>query len=198
MAKGELIYNGRDGYSYKRNNHLYDLLEGMSLNGTTSSDICFVIELDEDGCYKDLKTWFCLGIKGSNNYPQELLKICDEVIDDTPTDEEIITDLKEERKELNEKIRDMEKEINELRAALLIATRNSGNATTGGIKLKRKTFYDLYNCGVGDELMDDIYGYDVYVNWHGMYCNCGDGATAANNIIEGIRDCLEEDDNDNY
>ena len=197
MKKGMLKYDTRNGYSYERNGRTYDLLEGKSLSGDTTSDICFVIETDDECGYKDLNTWFCIG--GINGDPDKLLALCDEIIEDGPTAEEKIVELNEKNKELNQIIKSKEREIEELRTALLLATR-AANDTPKGIKLHRQTFYDLYNHSVGDdELMDqDIYGHDVYVFWHGVYCNCADGATAANYIIEGIKDCLEEDDNENY
>lgn len=36
-----------------------------------------------------------------------------------------------------------------------------------------------------------IYGTDVYVHWNGLYCDCTDGATVANNILPAI---MEVDD----
>lgn len=37
-----------------------------------------------------------------------------------------------------------------------------------------------------------IYGTDVYVHWNGLYCDCYDGATVANNIIPAIK-AVDED-----
>ena len=44
---------------------------------------------------------------------------------------------------------------------------------------------------------NDIYGYNITVHWHGIYCNCGDGATPCNHIIPAIVSCYEED-NEEY
>lgn len=197
MAKGTLRYNERNGYTYERDGRTFDLLEGKSLNANTTSDICFVMETDDESGYMDLNTWFCLG--GIEEEPEKLLQLCDELIEDGPTAEERIVELNKKNNELMITIGSMKKEIAELRTALLLATRNAEDKPKG-INLRRQTFYDLYNHSVGDDdLMDqDIYGHDVYVSWHGMYCNCADGATACNYIIEGIKECLEEDDSENY
>ena len=40
---------------------------------------------------------------------------------------------------------------------------------------------------------NDIYGYDFTVHWHGIYCNCSDGATPSNYLIPGIEGCNLED-----
>lgn len=197
MKKGTLRYNERNGYAYERDGRTFDLLEGKSLNANTTSDICFVMETDDESGYMDLNTWFCLG--GIEKEPEKLLRLCDELIEDGPTAEERIVELNKKNNELMITIGAMKKEIAELRTALLLATRNAEDKPNG-INLRRQTFYDLYNHSVGDDdLMDqDIYGHDVYVSWHGMYCNCADGAIANNYIIEGIKECLEEDDSENY
>ena len=197
MKKGTLRYNERNGYAYERDGRTFDLLEGKSLNANTTSDICFVMETDDESGYMDLNTWFCLG--GIEKEPEKLLRLCDELIEDGPTAEERIVELNKKNNELMITIGAMKKEIAELRTALLLATRNAEDKPNG-INLRRQTFYDLYNYSVGDDdLMDqDIYGHDVYVSWHGMYCNCADGAIANNYIIEGIKECLEEDDSENY
>ncbi len=99
----------------------------------------------------------------------------------------------------NELIHEMQMELKELKEALLVATRDRKKKLKG-IGLKRQTFLDVYDhCFLrenGSE--DDIYGHDVYVYWHGFFCNCSDGATAYNNIIEGIKGCIDEDDSDDY
>ena len=76
MSKGKLIFNGKAGWGYERDGRMYDLLEGKSLGGTTTSEIIFVMETSEKG-YKDLVTWFFYDYDGS---PMDLLKICDENI----------------------------------------------------------------------------------------------------------------------
>lgn len=53
--------------------------------------------------------------------------------------------------------------------------------------------FDIMEKPNGDELPNDIYGHDVTVHWHGIYCNCGDGAIVENNIIPGIEGVVDED-----
>ena len=55
-------------------------------------------------------------------------------------------------------------------------------------------FFDNYEKSNFDELPNDIYGKDFTVHWNGIYCNCGDGAVASNNIIPGVEGVLDEDD----
>lgn len=91
--------------------------------------------------------------------------------------------------------------IRRLQNALLEATRNEETRQTD-IRLTMQDFYDLADRALElsfekqDDDNDDIYGHDVTVHWHGFYCNCQDGATAYNYIIEGVKDCLEEIDDD--
>jgi len=101
--------------------------------------------------------------------------------------------------EMSERLAYLEAQAKELRQALLVATRNKEGSDSGDICLKRQTFLDVYNRCFNreDEDIDpDIYGHDVSVHWHGLWCNCGDGATACNNIIYGIEGCIDEDDGD--
>ena len=109
MKKGRLIWNGKDGWTYERDGKAYDLLEGKSIGGISTSDICFVMELDDDGCYSEMKTWFCLG--GVQNDPQRLLEICDEFIDDEPTAEEKLAEIKRREKEIQERVNRLEREL---------------------------------------------------------------------------------------
>ena len=39
---------------------------------------------------------------------------------------------------------------------------------------------------------NDVYGHNITVHWHGMYCSCSDGATPSNYIIPAIVDCDNE------
>ena len=41
---------------------------------------------------------------------------------------------------------------------------------------------------------DDIYGHDVTVHFHGLYCNCQDGAAAFNYVIEAVDACASEEE----
>lgn len=96
MAKGKLIFNDRDGWSYERDGRTYDLLEGVSLGGHSSSVICFVMETDENG-YIGFTTWFCCdGLS-----PSELLEVCDQCITGQPVVDEQIEKLKKENDRLH-------------------------------------------------------------------------------------------------
>ena len=54
-------------------------------------------------------------------------------------------------------------------------------------------FFDKMETPGGEELHNDIDGYDITVHWHGIYCNCGNGATPSNFLIPGIEDVISED-----
>jgi len=66
---------------------------------------------------------------------------------------------------------------------------------TEDIEVSRSEFLDIYNLAMEDLGSDncELYGNDVTVHWHGIYCNCSDGAVACNNIIEGIKGVIEEE-----
>ena len=66
---------------------------------------------------------------------------------------------------------------------------------TEDIEVSRQEFLDVYGLAMSDLGLDEceLYGNDVTVHWHGIYCNCSDGAVAYNNIIAGIRDVIEEE-----
>ena len=87
----------------------------------------------------------------------------------------------------------MRKEIDELRSALLRATR-SKETKTEDILVSMRTFYNIAMSATSsdDGMEDDIYGHDITVHFHGLYCNCQDGAMAFNYIIEGVNECAEE------
>ena len=53
--------------------------------------------------------------------------------------------------------------------------------------------FDNFEKDNSDETPNDIYGHDITVHWHGLYCNCGDGATPTNTIIAAIEECDSED-----
>ena len=72
----------------------------------------------------------------------------------------------------------------------------------GDVKVTRREFLDIYDIAL--EMIDsefgertEIYGHNVEVHWHGIYCDCGDGATAYNYIVDEINGVIEElDDED--
>ena len=70
---------------------------------------------------------------------------------------------------------------------------------SGDVKVTRREFLEVY-----EEAMDglgsdecELYGNDVTVHWHGIYCNCSDGATAYEYIVSKINEVIKElDDED--
>lgn len=112
-------------------------------------------------------------------------------------------------KELNDLINDSNKRITELetrnkmlRAALMDVIKED-NKNKKDVRVSKMDFLALYHNALDemfnqpDEANNDIYGYDVTIHWHGVYCNCGDGATAYNHIITAIESVYEED-NEEY
>lgn len=91
MNKGKLTYDWRNGWTYERDGRTYDLLEGVSLEGHSSSALCFVMETDENG-YKNFANWFCC----DRLSPTELLNTCDEYITGEPTAEQQVETLQKE------------------------------------------------------------------------------------------------------
>ena len=67
----------------------------------------------------------------------------------------------------------------------------------GDVRVTRSDFLKIYNLAMEtmEENSEDneIYGRDVTVHWHGIYCNCTDGAIAYNYIIDAIKGVTEED-----
>lgn len=69
---------------------------------------------------------------------------------------------------------------------------------TGDTKVKKSDFLDIYNeamKGLGSDECE-LYGNNVTVHWHGIYCNCGDGATAWNHIVTNIQSVIDENDDE--
>ena len=67
---------------------------------------------------------------------------------------------------------------------------------TEDIKVSRQEFLDIYDLamsGLGSDKCE-LYGNEVTVHWHGIYCDCSDGAVAYNNIIAGIKNVIKEED----
>lgn len=67
---------------------------------------------------------------------------------------------------------------------------------SGDTRVKRSEFLDIYNEAMEDNGSDEceLYGNNVTVHWHGIYCNCGDGATAWNYIVANIQNVIDEDE----
>lgn len=56
----------------------------------------------------------------------------------------------------------------------------------------REKFLKKYNKELNKDEHGKIYGNDVTIHWNGMFCTCGDGATAYNHIICGLEDAMTE------
>ena len=111
-------------------------------------------------------------------------------------------ELDEMNREKEQLSMDYERRIELMQQAILELSK--GTALPSDARVSKMDFLAIYqkaldemfdnmekpNC---DELPNDIYGHDITVHWHGIYCNCGDGATAANHLIPGIEGCADED-----
>lgn len=104
-----------------------------------------------------------------------------------------ITTLKKEMEEAKE---EYEKRLALMQKALMELTKEV-DTVPNGKRVSKADFLAMHSAAVRDMDDDfennDIYGYDFIVYWHGIYCNCGDGATPANCLVPGIEECLEED-----
>ena len=94
--------------------------------------------------------------------------------------------------ETSEKLQTAEQTINEL-SRILLKMKREDEPETGETLVSLNTFLSLYNsCFKNDSVEDDIYNHDVFVSWHGFRCNCQDGATACNYIIDGVEHVADE------
>ena len=95
----------------------------------------------------------------------------------------------------NNQIEELEIANKMLRKAMLQLT---SKENISDVRVSRQDFIKMYNSAI--EFMfnnmetedNDIYGHNVTVHWHGMYCDCSDGATPLNFIIPAIKDCDNE------
>lgn len=87
-----------------------------------------------------------------------------------------------------------------LRGAVVKLLKHFNSQPTTDIELTQKEFLMAYNAAVENMFenlengIDDneIYGHDVTVHWHGVYCNCEDGATVTSTVIDGVEACSDE------
>ena len=99
----------------------------------------------------------------------------------------------------NKRIVELETRNKMLRAALMDLIKEDSKDKKD-VRVSKLDFLALYNDALNemfdnsDEDENDIYGYDITIHWHGIYCNCGDGATAYNHIIPAIEGVYSEDD----
>lgn len=110
--------------------------------------------------------------------------------------------------EKDELIKQYEKRIEFMQTAILELSK--GAAPTNDMRVSKTDFLAIYQKALDnffsimdgeketdktpDEVENDIYGHDITVHWHGIYCNCGDGAIPSNHIIPGIEGVNDEDD----
>ena len=95
----------------------------------------------------------------------------------------------------NNQIEELEIANKMLRKAMLQLT---SKENISDVRVSRQDFIKMYNSAI--EFMfnnmetedNDIYGHNITVHWHGMYCDCSDGATPSNFIIPAIKDCDNE------
>lgn len=92
------------------------------------------------------------------------------------------------------KAKELEKRVAKMQLALLSVTSKGSNSD---VEISLQDFLDIYDLALNimfdtQSEDNDIYGYPVTVHWHGMYCDCSDGATPSNHIIPAIQSCLEE------
>lgn len=112
-------------------------------------------------------------------------------------------------KEKDELVKDYEKRLELMQEA--IRQLMTEGATSEDVRVGKIDFLAIYHKALDemfdimdnvtdertpDDIPNDIYGHDVTVHWHGIYCNCGDGATASNYIISAVEEMLDEDDNE--
>ena len=112
-----------------------------------------------------------------------------------------------ELKEMERKLLQCEKRIVILQSALLKAT--NGNKAVEGVQVTKTDFLEIYKKALNEmfnkeekedfDVYDtDIYGYDFTVHWHGIYCNCSDGAMPSNHIIPAIEGLNDEDPDEGW
>ena len=69
---------------------------------------------------------------------------------------------------------------------------------SGDVKVTRREFLEVYEEameGLGSDECE-CYGNNVTVHWHGIYCDCSDGAIAWNYIVSEIEGVIDEDGDD--
>ena len=95
-------------------------------------------------------------------------------------------------------IKELEKRCEMLQNAVIILSREKGTESTD-VRIPKVDFLKMYDKAVNDMFdrpaddKNDIYGYDITIHWHGVYCNCSDGATPSNYIIPALQDLTDED-----
>lgn len=110
-------------------------------------------------------------------------------------------------KELEQTKKAYEKRLELMHTALLKAT--ADNKAVEGVHVTKTDFLAIYQKalnemfakeenGTLDPYCNDIYGYDFTIHWHGIYCDCYDGAMPSNHIIPAIEGLNEEDPDEGW
>lgn len=113
----------------------------------------------------------------------------------------ILEKLEEAEVKIRNQIEELKKSNEMLRKALMETTKKNKN-NRSDVKVSRKDFLKMHSEAVNfmldnyDAEENDVYGYNITVHWHGMYCSCGDGATPSNYLIPSIEECDDELDFD--
>lgn len=86
-----------------------------------------------------------------------------------------------------------------LRSATIKMLKRFKDNPTEDVELTRREFVETYEAAVDDMFENDnddneIYGCNATVHWHGLYCDCADGAQVFNYIISAIKDLSDEID----
>lgn len=99
-------------------------------------------------------------------------------------------------------VEDYEKRLELMQKAIMKLFHKDG--TSEDVRVPKIDFLAIYDKALEEmfdnmkkpnyeELLNDIYGHDITVHWHGLYCNCGDGAVPSNYIIPAVKEMLDED-----
>ena len=96
---------------------------------------------------------------------------------------------------MERKVDNIEDKADRLRELLFTVMKERCN---NDVRVKRSEFLEIYNEAMNTLGADEceLYGNDVTVHWHGIYCNCSDGATAWNHIVSNIESVIDEDGDD--
>lgn len=113
--------------------------------------------------------------------------------------EEAEKEIEKLKRELEQTKKEYEQRLDRMHTALLKLTADT--KPIEGVRVTKTDFLAIYQKAL-DAMWEnqekgidtnDIYGYDFTVHWHGLYCNCSDGAVPSNNLIPGIEGCNDED-----
>ena len=160
----------------------------------------FLMAMEEK--YEDLTDESGCSVRTENGYEWLSISNIVELVHSCETydgGEEEIEEMERRVEHLEKKVAEIKEEyetrLKLMRKALIELTQKTERVQTD-VRVSKLDFVAMHTQAVCD--MDgcednDIYGHDITVHWHGLYCNCGDGATPANYVIPAIEDCWDED-----